>query len=79
MTNALGMPLPRSGNFADVYEFHRASGQKWAVKCFTRQVPGLQERYGVISKHLIQAELPFTVDFSYLAKGIRIGGEFFPF
>ena len=78
VVNALGMPMPRSGNFADVYEFHGASGQKWAVKCFTRQIPGLQERYNEISKHLLQAKLPFTVDFTYLAKGIRIRGDFYP-
>src|ERR1700730_7432322 len=78
VVNALGMPMPRSGNFADVYEFHGAGGQKWAVKCFTRQIPGLQERYSAISKHLLQAKLPFAVDFTYLAKGIRIRGEFYP-
>jgi serine/threonine protein kinase len=76
--NTIGMPMPRSGNFADVYEFHGASGQKWAIKCFTRHVPGLQDRYAEISKHLDQAKFPFTVDFSYLAKGIRIRGECYP-
>jgi len=45
VTNALGIPVPRSGNFADVYEFRGASGAHWAVKCFTRHVRGLQERY----------------------------------
>ena len=24
VTNAMGMPMPRSGNFADVYEYHGA-------------------------------------------------------
>src|SRR6516162_4233094 len=66
-TNALGLPLPRSGSFADVYELHcPATGRRWAVKCFTRQVPGLGERYAAISDHLRQARLPFTVDFQYL-------------
>lgn len=78
VTNAMGMPLPRSGNFADVYEFVGASGAKWAIKCFTREVPGLQERYGEISKHLLQANLPFIVDFNYLAKGIQIHGQWYP-
>src|SRR5438105_3716373 len=78
VTNALGMPMPRSGNFADVYEFHGASGQKWALKCFTRQVTGLQERYFEISKHLDQAKLPFMVGFTYLAKGVLIRGQFYP-
>src|SRR5580704_10409411 len=78
VTNALGLPVPRSGNFADVYEFVGASGGKWAVKCFTREIAGLQERYSAISQHLIQAKLPFTVDFQYLQQGIRIRGQWYP-
>ena len=79
VTNPLmGMPTPRSGNFADVYEFVGASGAKWAVKCFTREIPGLQERYSEISKHLMHIELPFMVDFKYLEKGIRIRGKWDP-
>ena len=67
VTSALGLPMPRSGNFADVYEFVGVSGAKWAIKCFTRAMPGLRERYTEISKYLIQAQLPFTVDFDFLA------------
>src|SRR5262245_6276377 len=77
-TNALGMPLPRSGNFADVYEFIGASGGKWAIKCFTREVAGLQDRYHEISLCLQKAKLPFTVDFQYLPQGIRIHGQWYP-
>lgn len=78
VTNALGLPMPRSGNFADVYEFLGASGVKWAIKCFTREVPGLQERYSVINKYLAQANLPYTVHFDYLGRGIRIRGDCYP-
>src|SRR5262249_9361718 len=78
VANPLGMPIPRSGNFADVYEFRGASGQKWAIKCFTRQISGLQERYAAISQHLDEAKLPFMVEFTYLAKGIRVRGEHYP-
>lgn len=78
-TNALGMPMPRSGNFADVYEFNTpATGSKWAIKCFTRHVPGLRERYTEISAGLLEAKLPFAVDFQYLVQGIRIKGDWFP-
>jgi hypothetical protein len=77
--NPLGLPLPRAGNFADVYEVTcPGTGSKWAVKCFTRQVPGLRERYTAVSKHLKDANLPFTVDFQFLERGIRIGGDWFP-
>lgn len=77
MTNALGLPMPRSGSFADVYEMRRGEA-RWAVKCFTREVPGLRERYAAISAHLQQARLPFTVDFNYLSEGIRIRGRWYP-
>src|SRR6266851_283429 len=77
-TNALGIPMPCSGNFADVYQVRCPDGSSWAVKCFTRAVPGLRERYQEISRHLRQAKLPFTVDFSYLEQGIRVAGTWYP-
>jgi len=77
--NALGIPQPCSGNFADVYAVECAAGKtKWAVKCFTREVRGLRERYSAISSFLQQVNLPFTVDFQYLEQGIRIAGKWYP-
>jgi PEGA domain len=78
VTNAIGLPIPCSGNFADVYQVRCPDGLRWAVKCFTREVPGLRERYQLISAHLKQAKLPFTVDFSYLDQGIRVAGKWYP-
>src|SRR5579864_7410206 len=76
-TNELGLPAPRSGNFADVYAV--VTGQrKWAVKCFTRQIPGLQERYQQISLHLAQHKPSFMVDFTFLEQGIRVRGDWYP-
>jgi serine/threonine protein kinase len=77
VTDALGLPLPCSGNFADVYAVTSPSG-KWAVKCFTRQVPGLRERYAAISACLRRAQLPFMVDFQFLEQGILVRGLWYP-
>jgi hypothetical protein len=77
-TNELGLPMPRSGNFADVYEVRCRNGVNWAVKCFTREVPGLRDRYQEISRYLQEVKLPFTVDFTYLEQGIRIAGRWYP-
>lgn len=74
----LGVPMPRSGGFADVYRIRGARGNDWAVKCFTRPVPGLQQRYAAISAHLTAAALPFAVGFTYLPEGIRVRGQWFP-
>jgi hypothetical protein len=76
--NDLGIPIPCSGNFADVYEVRSPSGGRWAVKCFTREVPGLRERYAAISRHLQAARLPFVVDFTFLPDGIRVHGRWYP-
>jgi regulation of enolase protein 1 (concanavalin A-like superfamily) len=78
VANALGIPMPRSGNFADVYEVRCPNGSRWAVKCFTRQVHGLAERYSEISKYLRLANLPFMVDFKYLEQGLRVRGQWYP-
>jgi Protein kinase domain len=76
--NGLGLPMPYSGNFADVYQVRCPDGSRWAVKCFTREAHGLRERYQEISAHLNQARLPFIVDFVYLEKGIRVAGKWHP-
>src|SRR5436190_1700468 len=78
-TTPIGVPLPRSGNYADVYQVTGADGRAWAVKCFTRAVaPDLQARYAAIAAHLAQVNLPFTVGFEFLADGIRVKGQPFP-
>jgi hypothetical protein len=78
VVGARGLPLPRSGNFADVYQLRGADGRDWAVKCFTRPVTGLGDRYAAVSESLTRAGLPFTVGFTYLAEGIRIDGQWWP-
>ena len=78
VVNALGLPVPRSGNFADVYQFTGADGKQWALKCFTRKVAGLRERYAKIDEHLAKARLPFTVGFKFFEKGIRVRGRVVP-
>jgi WD40 repeat protein len=79
VTDRLGLPRPCAGNFADVYEVRcPASGINWAVKCFTRAVPGLRDRYREISAHLQHVKLPFTVDFQYIEEGIRIQSRWYP-
>jgi hypothetical protein len=74
----IGLPLPRSGNFADVYQIRGTDGRDWAVKCFTRSVTGLDHRYGKVTQALVDARLPFTIPFAYLAEGINVGGRWVP-
>jgi len=78
--NALGLPSPYTGNFADVYKVRcPATGNVWAVKCFTRETPALRDRYRAITRRLRQARLPFMVDFEFVEPGFRINGATYPF
>jgi len=78
-TNAMGMPLTWSGNFAVVYKIRCPNtGNTWALKCFTRQIPNLQQRYQIISEHLRRVNLKCMVDFQYLPQGILVRGRWFP-
>ncbi|MCE9565103.1 MAG: hypothetical protein K8U57_23985 [Planctomycetes bacterium] len=74
VVGAHGLPLPRSGNFADVYQLRGADSREWAVKCFTRPVTGLGDRYAAISEALAEANFPFSVGFEFLGEGIKVGG-----
>jgi hypothetical protein len=73
-----GLPMPYAGNFANVYQVRCPNGQVYAVKCFTRPVTDLQQRYYAISSHLREAGRPFQVEFHYLADGIQVSGSSFP-
>ena len=77
-TNALGMPHAVLRQLRRRLPGELPRRHRWAVKCFTREVPGLRKRYQEISKHLRQAKLPFTVDFNYLEQGIRVRGNWYP-
>jgi len=75
----LGMPMPCSGNFADVYQMNCPRTQRsWAVKCFTREIPGLGQRYHQIGLYLEQVKLPFMVGFTFLDQGILVGNHWYP-
>jgi hypothetical protein len=74
----IGLPLTYAGNFANVYKMVCAGEQTWAVKCFTRQVIDLQERYALISQHLERVRRRFAVEFRYLDQGIKVKGEWCP-
>jgi len=76
-TDRLGLPRPRSGRFAIVYQM-RCPGRNWAVRCFQSEVADQQQRYAAIDQHLKGARLPYTVGFEFLPQGIRIKGQWYP-
>ncbi|MEV0883602.1 hypothetical protein AB0J03_07175 [Streptomyces microflavus] len=80
----LGLPRAISGAFASVFSLTSAtSGQRYAVKCFTRYVPDQERRYQAISARLARldrAELsqPWNLGFEYLPDAISVGQQRYP-
>src|ERR1043166_8355041 len=73
-----GLPIPASGQFGIVYQMVHPSGRRWAIKCFTSDVPGRNERYKKICKRLQNTDLPFMVGFDYMEEGVFIAGAWYP-
>jgi hypothetical protein len=76
-TTPLGLPKPYSGGFTTTYKL-RGSSRNWAVRCFTREIKDLQQRYQSIGNFLSQNNCSFLVDAKYLQSGIRISGTYHP-
>ncbi|MEU6477741.1 AarF/UbiB family protein [Streptomyces sp. NPDC047017] len=80
----LGLPRAVSGAFASVFSLTSVtSGQRYAIKCFTRHVPDQELRYQAISSRLAQlnpAELsqPWNLGFEYLPDAISVGQDRYP-
>ena len=76
--NSRGRVLLWSGNFATVYKLTNGD-RAWAVRCFTR-IPqsDVQQRYMSISEYLNHHQIPYLVDFEFLAQGILVKGEWYP-
>lgn len=76
-SDRFGLPRAISGNFATVFEVKNGT-QRWAVRCFMREVTNQQQRYAAISAHLQQHALDCFVPFDYLPEGIRVRGKWYP-
>src|SRR6516162_8798751 len=72
-----GIPRPYSGGFTTTFHLLNQQ-QSWAVRCFTRTIADLQERYAAIDQFLAQNKRNFFVSTSYLSDGIRIAGHWYP-
>jgi hypothetical protein len=74
---ALGLPKPISGAFASVYQITCGS-RVWAVRCFLTEFVDQEQRYQAISEHLRRSNLPSTVAFQFLRRGVLVRGAWYP-
>ncbi len=71
------IPKPYSGGFTATFHLLNQS-REWAVRCFTRAISDLQERYAAIDRFLGRNTESFLVGTFYLSQGIRIAGQWHP-
>ena len=73
----LGLPLALSGGFALTYTVQSGS-KKFAVRCFHREVPQVQNRYAKISSKFRSLASSYFVNFEFQPQGIRVLRQQFP-
>jgi WD40 repeat protein len=77
VVNAEGLPVSRAGDSSQVFAI-RAGNRTWAIKCFTRPLANLPERYAEIMRYLRHVQLPCMVECTFTPQGIRVHGEWYP-
>ena len=75
--NNLGLPLVLSGGFALTYTVTTA-GKKWAVRCFHREIPEIEQKYSAISTKLRALRSGYFVDFGFQKHGILVRQNRYP-
>ncbi len=76
-TNALELPRSITGSFASVYRMH-CKNKDFALRLFLSNIRDQHERYALISDFVQRDDLPYTVTFNFLKKGINVHGEWSP-
>src|SRR6266436_8978159 len=76
-TNNLGLPLVMSGGFALTYTFTTPK-RKFAVRCFHRDIPSVEQKYDSISKKLRALRSNYFVEFHFRNPGIRVQQHNYP-
>lgn len=72
-----GLPYVVSGAFACVYKITCANTD-YAIRCFSTPVHDQSERYRRMSNFICSDNLPYTMDFHFMEKGILLNGQWFP-
>ena len=75
---AMGLPKMISGNFASVFPMTAVSGRRYAVKCFTREVPHQLQRYMMIGEYLSKRRPWWATDFQFIRDGIEVDAGWHP-
>jgi TPR repeat protein len=76
-TTGLGIPKALGGGFAITYNMQSGSKQ-YAVRCFHKNVPELEQRYNLIGTKLRSTQSKYFVGFEYQANGISVNAFRYP-
>jgi hypothetical protein len=67
--HAPGRPIVHGGTYAFTFEVATGAG-KFALRCFHRELDGLERRYCAIQRHLESRKGPYLVGFDFQPQGI---------
>ncbi|CAK0756194.1 Non-specific serine/threonine protein kinase [Azospirillaceae bacterium] len=71
-------PVFLAGNFAGVFKVFGKNGEPMALKCFTREMPDLEERYRAVARYAKISRLACMIDFEYLPEELFVTSSIAP-
>ena len=77
--NKKGQPLCYAGGYSIVFPIEVGRiDRTFALKCWTRGIGEVQDRYEKIFAYLPKLNLPYFVEFEYVPEGILVAGQLYP-
>lgn len=70
-----GEPFFSQGNFAVVFKMTDGNGKFYALKCFTRELPGRDERYALICDELHYLQSGYFIEMKYFCNELFVSSD----
>lgn len=70
-----GEPFYSQGNFAVVFKMTDGNGKFYALKCFTRELPGRDERYALICDELHYLQSGYFIEMKYFCNELFVSSD----
>ena len=78
LTDSRNRLISYPGGFSVVYPYEVSNGEKWAFRCWHRDLGNLRSHFEILSEELQDLKIPYFCDFTYVDEGINVNGLIYP-
>ena len=78
LTDSRNRLISYPGGFSVVFPYEVSNGEKWAFRCWHRDLGNLRSHFEILSEELQNLKIPYFCDFTYVDEGINVNGLIYP-